>query len=759
MNTEHDRPRAAVVIIGYNDETHIERAIQSVCNQTERNIEIICVDDGSTDATCERMRRYAQRDARIRVITQPNSGALGARYAGLQQVTSDFVLFLDSDDVFVPEAVETACGAADETGADLLEFGVSLIKDENNPPSQETWAYLERNFSQKQPLPETDHGPELVNACFDRQAITWNIVDKLYRTELLRKAFRFYQGEWICMEEDMLLTLMVLCQAERYVRIPAKLYAYTVGGGVSTTAEKVTDTGVIKKLATGGLTLKLAWEWLNKLGCAQDEAMSGMEALTTAIRGNMVDQMLNRIAAEKRGEYLKLLSQHFESNEYFELISDAISQQQGHIEHLEGNRRRLEEQNRELQEQDRELQEQNRHLQESFDTISNAFFWKVSKPLRLILDKGKIRFKDNKFAHGMWYALKWIRWGGKIPGSPARPLMEKRPFYCPGDPLTILCTQHTWFIGQLIQNSLNRAGIAADLLTDEPKEYSDNVYIVVCPYYYQRLPSRYISFQMEQTISSRWLNKQYLTRLKNSFAVFDYSLVNIEYFQKTTDFSDMFYYLPVDYLPGIRRETDSYEYDVVFYGDIDNDRRQAVLKKLSQRFHVKIFAGVFGKELYAELSRAKIVVNIHYFENALLETTRLYETLSLGRSVIVSERSTDAEEDERMEKFVDFVPINEFDSMADRISYWLTHEEERKAVVERNNDLLAHRPSAFDYYFLRFLLANDWLSFDDFYRLTGDYVHFDTNHNGSYKALIKDGGMKLNKLVKRFAANKKNGKG
>jgi len=751
MNIEHDRPRAAVVIIAYNDETHIERAIQSVCNQTERNIEIICVDDGSTDATCELMRLCAQRDARIRVITQPNSGALGARYAGLRQVTGDYVLFLDSDDVYMPEAVETACAAADETGADVLEFGVSLIKDENNPPTQETWAYLERYFSQKQPLPETDHGPELVNACFAGQAITWNIWNKLYRTELLQKAFRFYQGEWICMEEDMLLSLMVLCQARRYARIPAKLYAYTVGGGISTTAEKVTDTEVIKKVATGGLTLKLAWEWLNKLGCAQDEAMSGMDALTTAIRGNMVDQMLNRVAAEKRGEYLKLLSQHFESNDCFDLISEAISQQQGHIEHLEGNMRRLEEQNR-------ELQEQNRRLQESFDTISNAFFWKISEPLRLILDKAKYRFKDNKLAHSIWYTLKWIRWGGNIPGSPVRPPVEKRSFYCPGEPMTILCTKQTWFIGQLIQTSLNRAGIVADILTDEPKEYRENVYIVVCPYIFQRLPHRYISFQMEQTISSRWLNKQYLMRLEDSFAVFDYSLVNIEYFKRTTDFSRKFYYLPVDYLPGIRREADGYEYDVVFYGDIDNDRRQAALKKLSQRFRVKILAGVFGEELYTELCRAKIVVNIHYYENALLETTRLYETLSLGRSIIVSERSTDTREEERLEELVDFVPANEFDSMADRISYWLTHEEERKAVVERNNDLLAHRPSAFNYYFLRFLLANNWLSVNDFYRLAGDFVHFDTNHNSSNKALIKAGGMKLDKMVKRFEAKKKNGK-
>ena len=298
----------------------------------------------------------------------------------------------------------------------------------------------------------------------------------------------------------------------------------------------------------------------------------------------------------------------------------------------------------------------------------------------------------------------------------------------PGEPTSVLCTKHTRFIGQLIQNSLKKAGITADVLMEEPAEYGDNMYIVVCPQMFQRLPNHYISFQMEQTISSRWLNEKYLNGLRDSTAVLDYSLKNIEYFREHTDFAGKFYYLPIDYLPGIRRDSDDYEYDVVFYGDPDNDRRRAALEKLSQHFNVTILSEVFGEELHAELSRAKVVVNIHYYENAMLETTRLYETLSLGRSMIVSERSSDSHEDARLEGIVDFVPADDFDAMVDRVSYWLSHEEERKAAVDGNNDLLANRSSAFDYYFLRFMLANDWLSFDDFYRLAGDYIHFDTNH-------------------------------
>lgn len=391
MNTEHKLPRAAVVIIAHNDEAHIRRAIESVCHQTERNIEIICVDDGSTDGTYGIMCRCGEEDRRIRAITQPNSGALGARNAGLRQVTAGCVLFLDSDDVFVPEAVDTACRAMDATGADVVEFGVRLVKAKDNPPTQDTWTFLSRYFSQEKPLPDTDHGPELARACFVGRAITWNIWNKLYRTETLQKAFQFYRGEWVCLEEDMLLTLMVLCLARHYERISEKLYVYTVGAGISTAAAKLTDPDAVKKAATEGLVLKLAREWLQKLGCTGEEV--GLDALTEFVENGILLHIVNRVAAEKRSEYLKMLWQYSDADVYFDLLSRAISGQQREIEQMREQVARLAEENcragaaAETQRQQTVLLEQeNQRLRESFDTISNAKLWKMTKPLRAVLD-------------------------------------------------------------------------------------------------------------------------------------------------------------------------------------------------------------------------------------------------------------------------------------------------------------------------------------------------------------------------------------
>ncbi|MCR5091051.1 MAG: glycosyltransferase family 25 protein [Oscillospiraceae bacterium] len=361
-----------------------------------------------------------------------------------------------------------------------------------------------------------------------------------------------------------------------------------------------------------------------------------------------------------------------------------------------------------------------------YDEISDAFFWKITKPARKTMDRVKYLLRNSRLAHRAWAGMRDVK--NRIVLG-VRPRLTPPPpvFYQSGRPITVLCTRHTRYVGMLIQHALARAGISADILTEEPKEYGEQVYLVVCPQMFSKMPGRYIAFQMEQTVSSRWLTESYYDRLVHAYAVLDYSLINIAFFRRTCEFGKNFYYLPIDWLPGLQRQAGPYAYDVVFYGDVNNPRRKAMLETLRERFSVKILSEVFGQELYDELSRAKIVINLHYYEGAMLETTRLYETLSLGRSVIVSERSSDPEEEKRLEGIVDFVPAGDTAAMAERIAWWLSHEEERAAAVERNNRVLAERPRAFDYFFFRFLLANDWISFDRFYELAGDYISLDGN--------------------------------
>ena len=90
--------KVSVIISVYNVEKYLARCLDSVINQTLKDIEIICVNDGSTDNSAQILEEYAQKDERIKVITQVNSGLSEARNTGMSASTGEFIAFLDSDD-------------------------------------------------------------------------------------------------------------------------------------------------------------------------------------------------------------------------------------------------------------------------------------------------------------------------------------------------------------------------------------------------------------------------------------------------------------------------------------------------------------------------------------------------------------------------------------------------------------------------------------------------------------------------------------
>ena len=99
-------PTVSVIIPVYNMESYLERCLDSVLNNTYRNLEVICVDDGSTDGSLQILRRYEQTDKRIVVITKENGGVSSARNTGLDHASGNFVSFVDPDDLLHPQHYE-----------------------------------------------------------------------------------------------------------------------------------------------------------------------------------------------------------------------------------------------------------------------------------------------------------------------------------------------------------------------------------------------------------------------------------------------------------------------------------------------------------------------------------------------------------------------------------------------------------------------------------------------------------------------------
>lgn len=115
--------KVSIIMPIYNVAEQLEKAIQYALNQTYKNIEVILVNDGSTDGSGEICDRYQLKDLRIRVIHQKNAGSGFARNAGLDKATGEYIYFADPDDYFETNLIEETVAKAEETNADVVVFG------------------------------------------------------------------------------------------------------------------------------------------------------------------------------------------------------------------------------------------------------------------------------------------------------------------------------------------------------------------------------------------------------------------------------------------------------------------------------------------------------------------------------------------------------------------------------------------------------------------------------------------------------------
>ena len=122
-------PKVSVVIPVYNIIDYLPRAVSSALAQTERDVEIILVDDGSTDGSGALCDELALTDGRIRVIHKENGGLSSARNAGVAAAAGEYVLLLDGDDRLHPRAAERTLAVMEESGADFVQFRYREVAD------------------------------------------------------------------------------------------------------------------------------------------------------------------------------------------------------------------------------------------------------------------------------------------------------------------------------------------------------------------------------------------------------------------------------------------------------------------------------------------------------------------------------------------------------------------------------------------------------------------------------------------------------
>ncbi len=110
----------SIIIPIYNLENYIENCLNSVVNQTYRELEILCIDDGGTDKSAEKIKAFAERDSRVKYLYQENAGVSAARNKGLDEATGEYVMFVDGDDYIHFQAVEILLKEITQSGYDMV---------------------------------------------------------------------------------------------------------------------------------------------------------------------------------------------------------------------------------------------------------------------------------------------------------------------------------------------------------------------------------------------------------------------------------------------------------------------------------------------------------------------------------------------------------------------------------------------------------------------------------------------------------------
>ena len=203
----------SIIVPVYNMDKYLKRCLDSICQSTYENLEIICINDGSTDNSASILDHYAKLDPRILVIHQINSGVSSARNTGLKAVTGSYVAFVDSDDWVHKQYFEALLSIAHLYNADLV------MSSWVNTDTYMSWNLLDLNKIKGSNIP-------LDRMLSSRESKNY-IWGKLYKANLLHGcSFK----EDITFSEDSLFNAQVLLNAEdrdiTICYIPEKLYFY-----------------------------------------------------------------------------------------------------------------------------------------------------------------------------------------------------------------------------------------------------------------------------------------------------------------------------------------------------------------------------------------------------------------------------------------------------------------------------------------------------------------------------------------------------
>lgn len=213
--------KISVIVPIYNACKHLRPALDSILAQTFKEIEIICVDDGSTDTSLDMLKIYQKMDNRIRIITETNAGPGHARNNGLKRARGKYVAFLDADDFFEPEMLEKLYNLAEENGLDIAITRYDIYDNKKGKFTANIESEHGKIFDGGAVTSKNEYPDYILEST---TGAAWN---KLFKKSfILEKNISFTTEAMIF--EDVYFTVSALAFAERVARLPDVLVHHRI---------------------------------------------------------------------------------------------------------------------------------------------------------------------------------------------------------------------------------------------------------------------------------------------------------------------------------------------------------------------------------------------------------------------------------------------------------------------------------------------------------------------------------------------------
>ncbi len=308
--------KITIVIPICNVENYVKTCVESAMKQTLQDIEIICIDDASTDMSSKILKDCAKQDPRIKIISyDDNKSASQARKDGALAATGEYIMFLDGDDYLESNACEELYRSIKEKDVDILQFGTNVLNEGSLPERR-----IENLQNFLAPYPELLSGKEVFDGCFIEMKYRFTLWNKIYRASLCKKAFQSIKDGYFPKAQD-LYAFFVLCYfAESYQGIENAYYNYRFGAGI--TGKKELSLPQLERYCHSAYIADAMEEFITQQEPVEDQYIEVAKTLRKNLLNESVNSWLTLVSPDESAKGFDIICQYWNKIELISLLCE-----------------------------------------------------------------------------------------------------------------------------------------------------------------------------------------------------------------------------------------------------------------------------------------------------------------------------------------------------------------------------------------------------------------------------------------------------